>query len=273
MNSIRKIGYAQFFPEFGEVQKNLEIVATLVRSTEGADLIVLPELATTGYEILDTEELATFAETFNSGPTSEHMLALARETETTLVIGYAERAGDRFFNSAMLATPDGRLTNYRKIQLFDRENDLFSPGDIEPCVVDTPAGRIGMMICFDWTFPEIARILTLRGAQIIAHPSNLVMPYCQRAMFARCLENGVYAVTANRVGVEERVGRRIQFTGMSQITGHRGDVLHRASADEQEVGIVAIDLTLADDKSYNSYNHRIHDRRIDLYGELLKEPE
>ncbi|MFH0882133.1 MAG: nitrilase-related carbon-nitrogen hydrolase [bacterium] len=267
--TIKTIGYGQFLPIFEDIEGNIAQIERIVRETGNVDLLVFPELATSGYEFLNVAELATMAEEFIEGQTSCRMKRLARETGTTVVIGYPEQKGQRFFNSSMLATPDGTLMNYRKIHLYDRENDLFSPGDEAPKVVDTPAGRVGMMICFDWTFPETARLLALAGVQIIAHPSNLVMPYCQRAMFARCLENSVYVVTANRVGTEQRVGRSLTFTGQSQITGPRGDILASGSADKPEIATVEVDLSVADEKSYNSYNHRFRDRRVELYGALL----
>ena len=117
-----------------------------------------------------------------------------------------------------------------------------------PHVVNTSIGRVGMMICFDWIFPETARCLALAGAQILAHATNLVMPYCQSAMLTRCIENRVFAVTANRIGEEDRAGTRIAFTGRSQITGHTGERLAQASHDGEEVISAELDPALADDK-------------------------
>lgn len=269
MNNRVKIGYGQFLPEFGELEGNRERIAEIVRGAPEADLLVLPELATSGYEIADAQELASLAEPFAEGETSRLMLDLAAEMDTVLVVGYAEREGKDFYNSSLLATPDGRLENYRKIHLYNREKELFAAGDAPPTVVETKAGRIGQMICFDWTLPETARLIALAGGQIIAHPSNLVMPWCQRAMFTRCLENSVYAVTANRIGTEQRVGRALTFTGQSQITGPRGETIASGPVDGEETSIVEVDLARADDKFYNPLNHRFEDRRIELYGALL----
>lgn len=269
MSERVKIGYGQFLPIFGDLDGNRARMAEVIRNAKQADLLVLPELATSGYEFLDRDELARLAEPFLEGETSQLLLKLAAETDTVLVAGYAERAGEQFFNSSMLATPDGKLENYRKIHLFHREKELFAPGDAVPTVVETKAGRIGQMICFDWSFPETARLIALAGGQIIAHPSNLVMPWCQRAMFTRCLENSVYAVTANRIGTEERVGRVLTFTGQSQVTGPRGETLLSAPIDSEETKIVEVDLEMADEKRYNELNHRYEDRRVELYGALL----
>lgn len=264
------IGFVQHEPRFGARDENLRHLEELVRGAPPADLLVLPELAATGYEFLDHAEVASLAEPFGDGPTFDWLGALAASTATTLVVGYPERDGDRLFNSCALMTPGGKAANYRKIHLFSREKVLFEPGDAPPPVVETPAGRVGLMICYDWLFPETARLLALDGAQILAHPSNLVLSYCQRAMFARCVENGLFAVTSNRIGAEERVGRRLAFTGASQVVGPRGEVLAAAPTDQECVGSVEVELERADSKWLTAENHILKDRRADLYGRLAE---
>lgn len=253
---------------FGERDANFRTIERLIGGSARADLLVLPELGATGYEFRDRDEVATLAEPFGKGPTSDFLRALAARHAVTLAMGYPERAGEKFYNSCLLATPDGQLSNYRKIQLFSRENDLFTPGDAPPPVVETPAGRVGLMICFDWFFPEVARVLALKGAQILAHSSNLVLNYCQRAMYARSVENGVFSITANRIGTEERAGRRLTFTGASQILDPRGQCLVSAPPDEEGVGLAELDPEAADNKQINPYNHLLNSRRTDLYGAL-----
>ena len=120
------------------------------------------------------------------------------------------------------------------------------------------------MICFDWRFPETARSLALLGADLIAHPSNLVLAHCPQAMITRCLENRVFAVTADRVGTEDRMGV-LKFIGQSQIVDPDGNILVRASETEEEVQIVEIDLEKARDKFLTPNNHIFKDRREDLY--------
>ena len=123
------------------------------------------------------------------------------------------------------------------------------------------------MICFDWRFPETARTLALAGADLIAHPSNLVLPHCPQAMVTRCLENRVFAITADRTGVEERVhGHPLHFIGQSQVVDPDGNVLYRASKNDEEVRVVEIDINKARDKSINSKNDLFEDRRHDLYS-------
>jgi predicted amidohydrolase len=264
-----KAGFAQFAPEFGHVGRNLEQMAELAAAAD-ADLLVYPELAATGYEFTDATEVAKHAEKFADGPTAEFLISHARKHRMTLIAGYPEREGDRLYNSCMLATPDGQAWNYRKLHLFSRENELFSPGDAPPPVAETPAGRVGLMICFDWFFPEVARMLALNGAQIIAHPSNLVLGYCQKAMYARSVENGVFTITANRTGIESRAGRTLKFTGGSQVLDTKGQTLACAADDETTVQTAAIDPEVADNKSLNPHNDLLGSRRPEFYGDLTK---
>ncbi|MDK2973265.1 MAG: 5-aminopentanamidase [Candidatus Sumerlaeota bacterium] len=264
-----RIGYIQYKPEFGDRTGNLARLEALCRQAAPADLLVLPELAATGYEFLSPAEVRPLAEPFGDGPTFDLCGRLARELNATLVAGYPESAGERLYNAAFVALPDGTFANYRKIHLFSREKELFSPGDAPPLVVETPLGRIGVMICFDWLFPETAHSLAIRGARILCHPSNLVLPgFCQKAMLGRCIENRVFAVTANRWGVEERVGRRLRFTGLSQVVDPRGNVLLAAPEEADHLGVVEIDPALADDKQVTEHNHLFADRRPDLYEGL-----
>ena len=121
------------------------------------------------------------------------------------------------------------------------------------------------MICFDWRFPEVMRTLTLRGAQIVAHPSNLVLPFCQAAMVTRCLENTVFAATANRIGTEDRDGRSVSFTGRSVIMGTQGEHLASGSISSADVLTVEIDPKLADSKTINPYNDTLATRRTEFY--------
>lgn len=262
-------GYVQYDVAFGDWSANARQVRTLVAAAKGADLLVLPELAFSGYDFRDKAELASLAESFEDGPTRTLLSEVARENNVVLVAGYAEAAPEGCYNAAMLLCPDGTAHNYRKIHRFNREQDLFLPGDKAPAVVETPAGRIGMMICFDWFFPETARCLALAGAQIIAHPSNLVLPWCQRAMFARSIENGVFTITANRIGTESRTERSLSFTGGSQLLNPQGEALLKAPLDEADAQSIALNLEEADDKSIAGRNDLLADRRTVLYSGLM----
>lgn len=262
-------GYLQFDVAFGDWEANARRIRDLLADAPKSDLLVLPELAFSGYDFTDKQELARLAEPFDGGPTRTLLTKLAAAMGCVLVAGYAESAPEGCYNAAMLVCPDGTAHNYRKIHLFNREQELFLPGDAPPAVVDTPAGRIGMMICFDWFFPETARCLALAGAQIIAHPSNLVLPWCQQAMFARSIENGVFTITANRIGTEDRAGRALTFTGGSQALGCRGEELIKAPVDKEHIAVTAINPNDADDKSIAALNDRFGSRRTEMYGRLV----
>jgi predicted amidohydrolase len=160
---------------------------------------------------------------------------------------------------------------YRKLHLFDREPELFDPGDRPPAVQEWRGLRIGMMICFDWLFPETARLLALAGADLIAHPSNLILDHCQAAMRTRALENGVFAATVNRVGGESRPdGDNLVFSGRSQLVDPLGETLCAADESSTSVQLAAIDPERARDKRITRGNDRLGDRRAEHYGALTR---
>ena len=198
-----KTGFYQFNPLFGKKEDNLRKISPAVNDAD-LDLLVLPEFFATGYQFASKEEVAELSEEIPGGITTESLCELSHQEEFYIVAGLPERDGDRFFNSAVLTGPEGFIGIYRKTHLFFEEKLFFTPGDTGFRVWDTAVGRIGIMICFDWFFPESMRSLALMGADIIAHPSNLVLPYCPQSMPTRCLENRVFAVTANRIGEENR---------------------------------------------------------------------
>ena len=124
-----------------------------------------------------------------------------------------------------------------------------------------------MLVCFDWIFPEVWRIVALKGAEIICHPSNLVLPgFAQRAVPIHALTNRVYVITANRIGIEGE----LSFTGLSTIANPQGDILVQASQTEEEVGMEDIDIGMARDKMITPRNHVLHDRRPKEYSLLTE---
>jgi predicted amidohydrolase len=260
-----KVGFFQFHSSFGYKDENFGKVRQALGGAS-ADLFVLPEFFATGYQFISSEEVAELAEPVPDGETTEFLAALSREKGMYIVAGLPERDGNKFYNSAVLTGPEGFIGMYRKTHLFYEENLFFSPGDTGFRIWDTPIGKIGIMICFDWFFPESARTLALKGAEVIAHPSNLVLPYCPQSMPVRCLENRVYAVTANRIGTEQRKGGDpLTFIGQSQITSPKGEILVRAGANEEILMTADIDLSLSRDKKLNQFNDLLKDRRPEYY--------
>lgn len=266
---MTRLGFVQSHPEFGQPERNREALVEQIRQVE-CDLLVLPELCHSGYVFCAAAEVAALAEPIPDGHTCRILLDLARQGRTVIVAGICERDGNRFYNSAAVLGPQGLIGVYRKIHLFKDEKLWFTPGD-RPFEVFAAGGlKVGVMVCYDWRFPEAARVLALAGAEVIAHPSNLVLPYCQEVMRARCVENRVFAITANRVGADERPGGlREAFTGQSQVVDPDGQVLVRASADHEEVASVTVDLTDAHRKQINPRNDLLADRRPEFYTSLL----
>ena len=258
-----RIGFIQFAPVFGDKQKNFAEVSGLVRGIK-ADLLVLPELFATGYVFTSMDEVIDLSE----GPgeeTSEYVRKMAAATGAAIVAGFVERDYGKYYNSAMLADRGGVIASYRKLHLFSREKLWFSPGDKPLKVYEIKGVKIGMMVCFDWIFPETCRTLALQGAQVIAHPANLVLPWAQQAMTTRCIENHVFAVTANRTGNEIRGPESLTFTGMSQVIGCKGEVLAAASSMESCCMIIEADPLKALDKKITPDNDLFRDRRTDHY--------
>lgn len=258
-----RTGVVQFRPEFGDVAGNLDRLLSMV-SSEEADLFVLPELALSGYVFESRDEAKSLSQD-PAGDEFSAVAALAHEKNATIVLGFAERAGDGLYNSSILIAPDGTTSVYRKIQLFHNEKRIFDPGDKAPGIVEVDGVRLGMMICFDWIFPEVARTLALKGADILCHSTNLVLPFCQDAMVTRCIENRVFALTSNRVGTEARAGGKFTFTGRSQVVTPRGQILTRAEVDGEGVFVVDIDPMEARNKAVTETNDVLGDRRPELY--------
>ncbi|MBU7046416.1 MAG: acyltransferase, partial [Theionarchaea archaeon] len=196
-----RVGFFQMEPEILNVDANVDKALKTLERVE-ADLMVLPELFHSGYAFKTTKEVEKVAESI-PGSTTEKLAEIAADRSMTIVAGICEKASNTYYNSAVYITE--KYTGvYRKVHLFLDEKDFFSPGT-KFFVFDS----VGVMVCFDWFFPEAARTLLLKGARLIAHPANLVLPYCPDAMLVRSLENRVFTVTCNRIGEE----RGLTFIG------------------------------------------------------------
>jgi len=262
-------GFLQFRPVFGDVAGNLDTMIDLISSTD-ADLLVLPELATTGYAFTSKTELMDIAEPAKDSPSLDRLAALASDKNCALVVGFAERAGGRLFNSAALLTPEGGRKVYRKLHLFGAENLFFTPGDRPFAVHRVKGARVGMMICFDWFFPESARVLALAGAHVICHPVNFVLPWGQQGMKIASVQNRVFTVTANRYGAESRGDYSFTFTGASQVVSPGGVVLARAPKEGDSIVVVEIDPREAANKNINRHNNVFENRRTEYYGRITE---
>jgi predicted amidohydrolase len=262
-----KVAALQFAPDRARPDGNVERMRVLSGDIE-ADLLVIPELASTGYFFTSAEELRELAESPESGGFCGWVRELASARSMVVVAGFAEAApSGALFNSAITALPDGSYRIYRKTHLFYKEHLVFAPGDTGFQVVEWEGVRIGTMICYDWRFPEATRTLALRGADVIAHPSDLVAAkhLWGPTMRTRALENKVHIVTANRCGTEEHGGEALRFSGESQITAMNGRVVAEAGPDDDIVIVAEVDPFATRNKSFNEYNDILRDRRPEMY--------
>ncbi len=260
-----KIGFLQFGPVFGEVEANLRKVRKLIGDTS-CDVLVLPELFSTGYTFRNRSELRAVSETVPKGRTVQFLREVSSEKKMAIVGGFPERVGRKVYNASLLCLPGGRFHLYRKKHLYHFEKKLFSVAHdpFEPFPVNGGV-KLGLLICFDWIFPEAMRTLSLSGAHIICHSANLVLSYCQDAMITRALENRVFIITANRTGTEKRGRFTHRFTGMSQVVSPEGRILTRADEREEVLSVVRINPRAAKNKNITPLNNIIRDRRKALY--------
>ena len=269
------VAVAQIEPHLAEKERNLEVCVARMEeaAAAGAKLAVLPECAIPGYMYESVEEALPFAEEI-PGPSSEALEREARRLGLHVVCGLLERDGDSLRNAAVFVGPDGLIGTYRKTHLPFLGVDRFAvPGDELP-VFDTPLGRIGVEICYDLRFPEVTRTLALKGAEIVAHPTNF--PVAARVQtevitVARAAENRIFLLTANRSGKE----RSAEFCGWSQISDPYGKRLAETGATGEVLLTAEIDLEQARNKDYvvpGTYElYLFGHRRPELYGALVEE--
>lgn len=265
----------------GDVARNVATAERLVRDAagRGARLILIPELFEDRYFCEDqrAEHLAK-ARPLAGHPTVEHFAAVARELSVVLPISFYERSGNELFNSCAVVDADGSVLGvYRKSHIPDgpgySEKYYFRPGDTGFRVWETAVGRIGIGICWDQWFPEVARALALAGAEVILYPTAIgsepteptwdSAPHWQRVMQGHAGANLVPVVAANRVGVE--VGSRftLEFYGSSFIAGPTGDKIVEADRTSETVLTTTFDLdeVAVLRRSWGVFR----DRRVDLY--------
>ncbi|HKK66708.1 MAG TPA: nitrilase-related carbon-nitrogen hydrolase, partial [Bacteroidales bacterium] len=170
-----KIGILQFAPQLGHIDANMNKIDNLLQDSSDADIWVLPELASSGYNFSSRGEAMKYSEEIKTSRFVDFLIKKARQYNAWFVSGINERDGDLLYNSAVLISPNGLEGLYRKLHLFNREKLFFEPGNTGLPIFETPYGVIGMLICFDWMYPEVWRILSLKNVQLICHPSNLVL--------------------------------------------------------------------------------------------------
>src|SRR6185312_5822240 len=245
-------------------------------ASRGAKLVVLPELANTGYMFASREEAFSLAEQIPGGPSVAAWAERAARHGMHIVAGITERSGPDLYNSAVVIGPKGYIGTFRKVHLWNEENLFFEPGNLGFPVFHTPIGRIGVAICYDGWFPESHRLAALQGADIICIPTNWVPIPGQdpkREAMANILvmaaahSNSVFIAAADRIGSE----RGQPFIGQSIIVGSAGwPIGGPASRDKEEIIYAEANLSDARRKrNWNEHNQPLRDRRTDVYNEML----
>jgi len=272
----------QMEPVLRGFHKNLEKMCVLIEQTMSekpqTDLIVFPELITTGYECgKDFQELA---ETVPDGMSMKIIGALAKEYKVHIVYGFPEKDADHddvLYNSAVLIDDAGDVKGiYRKVHLFAKEKDYFKAGNAFP-VFTTAVGKLGIMICWDAAFPEVARSLALKGADLLVVPTNWEKAYLSSietnnqmdwdlVTRARAMDNCIHLASANRIGHDQT----ISFFGRSNIIGPTGDTIAEL-LDEVE-GLISGELDYSlQARLRTEYYTFYEDRRPDTYSDITKE--
>jgi len=258
--TLLNVGIAQITPSRLAVKENLEKIYSFIMPI-AADLIVLPELCTTGYVLTD-EEACALAET-RQGKTIQFFQEMSDRKNSVVVAGFLEKEGEKLFNSCVFCLPKQEPIFYRKSHLFYKESAVFTPGDGEFPLIEVKNLnlRIGGMICYDWRFPEVTRMLALKGADIIVCPANLVTDVWKKVFPGRAVENGVYMLMVNRCGDEGE----LHFTGKSALYDPNGELLVEVDSKNDTAITIKIDLAVARNKKINKYNDIFGDRRPEIY--------
>jgi len=247
-----------------------------IAASEGARLIVFPECALSGYcQDSRQEALDGSLDLSSRHPIISEIIDDCRAAKVYAIVGLLERAGSMVYNTAVCLGPDGIVSRYRKLHLPFLGVDRFvDPGDLPLEVFEVENLRVGMHICYDGGFPELARSLTLQGADLIALPTcwpPAADIYANHVPIARALENQVYMLAAGRAGGE----RGYRFIGHSSIVAPGGFLLASAGFAEDTILYAEIDPAKARNKrviripGIHEIN-RIADRRPEFYGELVK---
>jgi predicted amidohydrolase len=270
MKNKVKLALAQISSKRESKSENLLKIEklTLKAKQQGSDLIIFPEMSLTGYVLLD--QVYELAETI-PGSSTQKIETLAKKTGMHIIFGMpelSEKTQATVFNTAVCVGPQGLIGKYRKMYLpthsIFEEKRYFRPG-YEAAAFQTEVGNIGLTICYDIFFPEVYRLIRLKGAQLIICIS--ASPAVRRSYFeiltsARALENTAFLAYVNLAGVEDG----LQFWGGSRLVGPTGEVLAKAKYDEEDFVICEVDFS--DLKAAETFIPTLRDLRPELFDKL-----
>ncbi|MEP7233766.1 MAG: nitrilase-related carbon-nitrogen hydrolase [Ignavibacteriota bacterium] len=270
-----RIGCVQTNPIFADIEANLRSFEKSVIAAD-ADLLVFPELALTGY-FFNSKDQAMPCSAPLGGALFERISEIARKNDVAIITGFLESSGNQLFNSSLAFDKNGKLVgHYRKTHLFYYEKIVFTPGNLGFPVFaitlrDGESVNVGMEICYDWRFPEVTRSLVLKGANVIAIPSNIVTTtgMLLSTLQVRAFENKVIIAFADRVGSESsQVAEKFEhlnFRGESCIVNYNGDILALGSKSEESTTYADVLPNDTRYKNINIFNNIIEDMRPNIY--------
>ena len=262
------------------IKKSIHLIEKAAK--EGANIILLQELFQTPYFCIQyDEEIFKLAQTFENNSLLNKMSEIAKKHQVVLPISFFEKDNNAYFNSIAVIDADGRiLGKYRKSHIPDGagylEKYYFNPGNTGFKVWETAYGKIGIGICWDQWFPEVARIMALKGAEVLFYPTaigdELMSDYdssgaWQRVMQGHAAANIIPVVASNRIGSESVKGQTNGFYGKSFICDRSGKILEEASKDKEE--IIVAEINTEEDHLFRRNWGLFRDRRTDLYKEIL----
>ncbi|WP_164518127.1 nitrilase-related carbon-nitrogen hydrolase [Pseudoalteromonas rubra] len=226
-----KIGFFQFDVAFAEPQQNRDAIRAALTSHE-FDLMLLPELCTTGSIFFDRHQVSELAEDLYHGPSSQLLQTLAQEKSACIVAGLAECYEGQLYNSTLLAGPDGLLGVHRKVHLAPTDQSRFVPGK-DFCVYEVQGVKIGVLLCYDIWFEDGLASLKEQGVQIILNPSNFCGEDSLAVIKKAAKDYGVYVIAANRLGMDHDCNTGVRFIGNSLIVDPQGKVLVQGDESQQ----------------------------------------
>jgi len=270
------VALAQIPSRIGDKEHNIKEMEKKIKQAKrkGANLVIFPELALTGYVCRDL--VYELAEQIPTGPSISQIIDIAKRESVHVIFGMIEhstKAGAVLYNTAVLIGPRGFIGKYQKMHLpthsVFEEKRYFRPGYQTP-VYETSIGKLGMIICYDIYFPEITRLMRLKGSQLIACIS--ASPSTRRGFFevltaARAIESTVFLAFTNRVGVEDG----LQFWGGSRLIAPSGSIIAQAKYDEED--LVVAKINYSDMKRVEAFVPTLRDLRPELFNALKEEAE